>query len=57
MRIIFCIKGNFKKTFICNKMMVLSRSCAKCDNNNDKIFEEESNKTLRTIGLIDNVHD
>ena len=45
---------NPKISCIFNKTLVLSITCSKCGNNNDRIFkEEESIDILKILGLIE----
>ena len=44
-----------KMSYIFNNNLVLSITCGKCSNNDDKIFkQEESIEILRILGLINN---
>ena len=58
MKKLYCvICGKYRKmSYILEKTLVLSITCSKCNNEDEKIFKkEESIKALKVLGLIENI--
>ena len=62
MKTIFCITGgkyrkfkNPKVLYINENTFLLSSICSKYENEDEKIFKEESIEILKILGLIENI--
>ena len=63
MKKLYCIIcGKYRKfekpkiSYLLGKTLVLSITCSRCEDENEKIFkEEESTEILKMLGLIENI--
>ena len=63
MKALYCVTcGRYRKfknpkiAYILKKKLVLSITCSKCENEDEKIFkEEESTEMLKIIDLLENI--
>ena len=47
--------GKPKISYLLEKTLVLSIICSKCKNEDEKLFEKESIKIFKILGLIENI--